>query len=370
MKTKVCHLTSAHSRYDVRIFEKECVSLQKKGYDVSLVVNDDKPNEIKNGVTIIPTFYIPKNRVDRMINSTKIVYRKAMEVNAAVYHFHDPELLFVGKKLKEKGKKVIFDAHENVALQIYDKEWIPRIFRKIISSIYSKLESRICKNFDAIITVTPSIVDYYKKINETTILVTNYPIFIDKDINRNSQRQVCFAGSLNNTWSHEIVIKALNNVKGVKYVIAGNIDDSYLKELMSKSDDNLKYIGKISHNQVDELYSKSFAGMALNRSNQAKKSNGTLGNTKIFEYMMNELPVICTNFKLWKEIVEENDCGICVDVDNVEQVENAIRFFLNNSELADRMGKNGRELVRKKYNWELEEKKLFQLYTEVLGDKE
>ncbi len=42
---KVCHLTSAHQRYDVRIFQKECLSLAKHGYDVTLIVNDDLEDE-------------------------------------------------------------------------------------------------------------------------------------------------------------------------------------------------------------------------------------------------------------------------------------------------------------------------------------
>ena len=34
---KVCHMTSAHQPGDTRIFQKECVSLAKAGYQVFLV---------------------------------------------------------------------------------------------------------------------------------------------------------------------------------------------------------------------------------------------------------------------------------------------------------------------------------------------
>ena len=38
---KICHITTVHpNRYDVRIFEKECVTLAKNGYEVTLIVND------------------------------------------------------------------------------------------------------------------------------------------------------------------------------------------------------------------------------------------------------------------------------------------------------------------------------------------
>ncbi len=34
---------------------------------------------------------------------------------------------------------------------------------------------------------------------------------------------------------------------------------------------------------------------------------------KMFEYMAAGIPVITSNFLLWREIVEGNDCGLCVD---------------------------------------------------------
>ena len=42
MAIRVCHMTSAHPRADTRIFVKECRSLAVAGYEVVLVVADDK----------------------------------------------------------------------------------------------------------------------------------------------------------------------------------------------------------------------------------------------------------------------------------------------------------------------------------------
>jgi len=54
MKNKITHLTSAHLRYDTRIFLKECSSLSKiENYKVSLIVADGFGDEEKNGVDII-----------------------------------------------------------------------------------------------------------------------------------------------------------------------------------------------------------------------------------------------------------------------------------------------------------------------------
>ena len=114
--TKVCHMTSVHPPEDVRIFHKECVSLAEAGYEVYLVERGESCE--KNGVHIIGLGDLPKNRLKRMTEGAKKVYEKALELDCDIYHFHDPELLPYGLKLKKKGKKVIFDSHENTLEQI------------------------------------------------------------------------------------------------------------------------------------------------------------------------------------------------------------------------------------------------------------
>ncbi len=71
---------------------------------------------------------------------------KAIEVDAEIYHLHDPDLIPLGNKLKSNGKKVVFDSHEDIPKQIIDKAWIPKIFRGFISNIYSLYEKKFIKN--------------------------------------------------------------------------------------------------------------------------------------------------------------------------------------------------------------------------------
>lgn len=79
------------------------------------------------------------------------------------------------------------------------------------------------------------------------------------------------------------------------------------------------------------------------------------------------LPVICTDYTLWKEIVNKNQCGIVVSPFDSTKIAEAIQYIIDNPETAMEMGKNGRAAAEREYNWNTQEKKLLALYNAVLG---
>ena len=100
---KICHLTSVHKQHDVRIFVKECSSLAKCHETHLIVVNGY--NEIKNNVTIHSLEVNYSSRIKRFTKAVNEIYKKSIEINADIYHLHDPELLRIARKLKKRVKK-------------------------------------------------------------------------------------------------------------------------------------------------------------------------------------------------------------------------------------------------------------------------
>lgn len=367
---RVCHVTSAHLRYDLRIFQKECVSLAKAGYEVYLVVNDDIDDEVKDGVHIVSARYKYSGRIDRIFNSVKCILRKAMDVNAEVYHLHDPELLQIANNFLDSGKKVIFDAHEDTEMQILDKPYIPKLLRLPIAKVYTAFLNSRLRRITGIISVTPSLIEKLKRLNKNTIMVTNYPILdthISFDGNGDSRgKYVFFAGGISEQWCHENIAAAAAQLKDIQYVFAGKGTEEYIEKICSIGDINkIEYLGVIPHERVAEYYEGAIAGMAICSATQQVGHEGTLGNTKLFEIMKAGKPVICSDLRLWKEIVEEYQCGICVNSNDVSAIVSAIMYILSYPEEALIMGENGRRAVYEKYNWKSEEKKLLQLYESI-----
>jgi glycosyltransferase involved in cell wall biosynthesis len=88
---------------------------------------------------------------------------------------------------------------------------------------------------------------------------------------------------------------------------------------------------------------------------------------KMFEYMSAGIPVIASDFPLWREIIAGNQCGLCVDPNNPTAIAAAIQYLVLHPHEARRMGENGRKAVLDRYNWSAEEQKLFRLYEDILA---
>lgn len=364
----ICHMTSAHDRYDVRIFEKECKSLAINGYDVTLIVNDDIDDEIKDCIKIVSTKFKHKNRIDRILNSGKIILEKAISVNADIYHFHDPELLPVGNKLKKKGKKVIFDSHENYKLQFREKYYIPKGLRGFVSKLYSIYETYSVKKFDAVIfPCTFNNVNPFENRAKKTVFINNFPklseLYDKFDSNfLKDDKTICYVGGL--TYSRGIthLIKAAYKADANLILVGNFIQENYYNEVRNMEGFySVDYRGYLNREDIVGIYRSSNIGICniLNIGQYNKSDNFA---TKVYEYMSMGLPVILSDYKYARDVLSQYKFGITVDPEDINEISDAISYLLNNKEIAKKMGQEGRRAIKEKFNWTIEERKLLDLY--------
>ena len=363
----ICHITSVHSANDTRIFHKECKTLVNVGYAVTLVVQHET-DEVINGVQI-KGIKAPKSRKERMLKTASQVYKRALECDADIYHFHDPELIPVGLKLKRKGKKVIYDVHEDVPRQILSKHWIPAPLRKIVSWVVEKTENYAAKRFDYIVTATPYIRNRFLKINKHTVDVNNYPLMSElhiPEVNWDEKEEVvCYVGGIGQIRGINEMVEAIGMTDYYHLLLAGNFASSAERDsVINKTGwERVIELGHVNRTEVREVLAKSIAGLVLFH---PEPNHINAQPNKMFEYMSAGLPVIASNFPLWREIVEGNNCGICVDPLNVNEIADAMNWIFNNPYEAMKMGENGRRAVEDKYNWEQEAIKLRKIYEGLL----
>jgi len=362
---KICHITSAHPQHDVRILMKECSSLAKH-YSTSLIVVNGK-NEIYNNINIVSVNCDINSRFTRFTKAVDMVLIKAIELDADLYHIHDPELLRIVPKLKKLNKKVIYDVHEDLPRQILSKPWINISIRKPLANIIEWYENKISKKCDGIITATPFIRDRFIAINKNTVDINNFPLESELQKTRPSfgnLNNICYIGGISQIRGISQMIESLNTLNDIELLLAGEFSSKeLLKEVSSLSGwANVKKLGLVSRTETLAIKEKSFAGLVLFL---PEPNHVNAQPNKMFEYMASGIPVIASDFPLWKEIIEDNNCGVCVNPLDIKQITQAIVTLKNNPKLVQEMGENGIKLVNEKYNWIKESEKLLSFYQEI-----
>ncbi len=367
----VTHLTTVHPPFDARIFYKECKSIARAGYDVTLIASHDR-DELREGVRI---HALPKihSRLSRMIWGAWTIYREAIRQDADLYHFHDPELLPVGLLLRMRGKMVVYDVHEDVSADVAAKHYIPRAFRRPVAWTVGTLESLSSRLFSGVVAATTTISRRFAQ-GQHRVVVSNYPILqefqtADPPVWQHRSLAVGYVGVLARDRCLPELIQAMSLLpEGLQATLklAGNFSPFTLREELAETKgwERTCVMGVLDRAGVAGLLADVRAGLVVLKPTPAYLESAPV---KMFEYMAAGIPIIASDFPRFREIVKGAMCGLLVQPDDPAGIAGAIEFILTHPEEAEGMGKRGHDAVVRKYNWASEERKLLHLYRILLG---
>lgn len=369
-KIKVCHLTSVHRWNDIRIFRKECLSLAEAGYEVHLVA-PDAPDGLQQNVHVHGVETGSGGRWQRMLFLRGRVYRKALELDADIYHFHDPELLPYGLKLRKKGKKVIYDSHEDVPLDILDKKWLgPYPIRKSISLLYNAYEKRGARRLSGVVSVLDAITE--KFAGTLRVSVHNYPKTDDfrstehaPDTPEDTRFTVVYSGGLSRIRNIHRIIPAFARLgDGYRLLLMGDWEsEAYENECRGLPGwEKTDYLGSLPMEACFARVRAADLGLVL--FSKIPNHLQSLPN-KSFEYMAAEIPMLMSDIPFW--VTEFSAYAHFADPENPDEIAAKISLIrANHAAETEKSTRESRRILEEK-SWKSAEKKLLTFYGQILS---
>jgi glycosyltransferase involved in cell wall biosynthesis len=368
MPLKVCVMTSAHPAFDVRIFHKECRSLARQGFDVVLIAPGATGN-VREGIRLklLPRW---RNRLERMVRGSAILFQEARRQNADIYAFHDPELIPIALLLRALGKRVVYDIHEDVPLTFPYKHYIPRLLRRPAGKMVGVFERWAAARFSALIAANPAIAARFSGVNPEVSVVHNYPKTeefrtVSNEPPKGREGFLVYVG-LRITLARGVkemiqAIGLLPSSMQARLKLVGKPDPPRVVDSLARLPgwDRTDWLGSLDRAGVAAILHRARAGLVILH---AEPNYLTAEPVKLFEYMCAGVPVIASDFPVCRAIVEKAGCGLLVNPLDPEDIARAIAYLWSHPEEAAAMGRRGFEAVQRQYNWANEEKTLLQVY--------
>lgn len=405
MSKKVCMVVAYHPFLDARIFKKEAKSLQKMGYDVSMIVPrkngnlfdiDGTPFKksfrsnvfIHEGIKIV-TYHAEKTRksLNKVLSSEDVwetegfnnpLTNLAMAEDADIYHTHEYLSLFAGigikrRMQKEKGKKVklIYDSHELTPDPLH-----PRTSEEKRKNLKDKLFIML-KEVDYLITVSDSIKDWYiARMPDLPIeVIYNSPPLI-KDVElkayEGSQLTVGYEGNITHHKGNQEKIFGISEICSQKLdfqfkIIGGSQFGTPLK-IPKHLTTIIKQTGWVDYHSIPEhMQAIDIGWIDLEEVHYSLNSDYALPN-KFFSYLNNGVPVVVNKCQEMENFIRKHKCGYVIQKQQADAKDfaNAFLYLKRNPEKLEKMSKNGRKVMEEIYSWEEMEKRLAGVYAKLL----
>lgn len=301
------------------------------------------------------------------------VMRRLLSTSFDVLHCHDLDTMPFGYPIAHiRRKPVIFDAHEPYSLYTH----LPNLLARMITL----LERWMTRWADHLITVTPATVRWFTSLGARKVtLVANYPdeIFLlsDEPTRRPADDPVVLGwiGTLKPDNRLELIMEAALQFNArhpdtpLQVLFVGPVLPGYEKILLEWAlplGDQFSLVGSVPIQEVPNYYRQIDISIMVDSDTPQKRM---ALNLKLFETMAMGIPIIVQPTGDAPKLVNRERCGLVLADCQIDTIVKALETLSTDPDFRHRLGRNGRQAVKERYNWGVSEKALLDVYDQLLG---
>jgi glycosyltransferase involved in cell wall biosynthesis len=292
-------------------------------------------------------------------------------LDPAVVHLHDPELIPWGLALRAARRCVIYDVHEDYSSALRVRPWMPDWTRSTAALLWNRLEQLLGRGMVLVLAER-----YYAERFPRATLILNYPQ-VDEALTQaplayqRGSRRLLYTGNHTANRGAEIHARLVSRNPDVCLTSVGHCSEELagrMRALAGNNAGHLELDGVGSYVTFDRIRARYveggwLAGLALfPRSDHYDRKE----LTKFYEYMLAGLPILASDSPVWREIVEGNRVGLCVDPADDGAVDQALAWLRSHPEDAADMAARGRQLAVERYGWASQGESLVELYDSLV----
>ncbi len=359
-KLKICFVTSMHDWNDDRIFERAAVGLASLGHEVIYVAPAEK-DLVSEGVQIKA---IPKrSRLKKHLFGPGEAFREMKKIDADIYHFYNPNMMWKMRSWAKKGHAVFIDIHENYEARV-DALPLPAGLRRSAVGWYRKLENRLCSYYNGITVVTETMAKKLASSNTAVLVVDNVPY-----LKRLEQVQLAVSKeefpTIITSGSHSDARNCMKAVEALPYIVkeipnvimkfVGRFQPAeFEQELLQRAKELSVEKHLITEGMkpwLENFKRISSAHVGCVFYNDNLNNRVTLPN-RLYEYMYVGLAVLGEDFPEVRKVLINNHCGEVVNSQDPKDIAvKAIRLLKDKQQLLE-YTKNARKAVLEIHNFE------------------
>ncbi|UCD37888.1 MAG: glycosyltransferase [Fidelibacterota bacterium] len=373
---RVLMASSVHRWNDVRIYYKEALTLAKVTNVRLLAVQNYSASQVPHRK--IETEFLPGNGLTRggpnsmlslRLRRIAAVLRTALAEKFDVFHFHDPELIPVGWLVKLRGKRVIYDMHEDVSTMLFSREWLPRPLARLIGSVLRAGERLSLHIFDYFILAAKNLAPSFK--TEKCVQILNYPIANTMPRSQGRKQdeplRLVYAGDITVARGIPDILTAISDLQraGQKITLDlfGPVSEPEMGRVLGTLTTQpwIKCHGWIPLPQLMNELPGYHIGMSPLRDFPNYRNAVP---TKVLDYLAAGLPVVASGLPGTRKLLEKYDCALLYEPGDVAKLQAAL-LELQDERKRRLLAKNGGKFVAA-YSWETQAQKLVGIYQELL----